>query len=176
MKLLAENCLEKFILATNNNDNTKVVNKEEVVNLETLRPRLVESLVVLWRLTKDPAYRKMGLKMVEVIDRKWRCSKGFQLTAGGGGGGIKFQPAFLLADTFKHLYLLFAPSSLLSLDDYVFNTAGHPYPINKERPNTGTNEPAQETIILDATPNIVRRRVRVLQARIPPKRNAGIFI
>jgi hypothetical protein len=38
-------------------------------------------------------------------------------------------PSFLLAETFKYLYLLFASDDLLPLDDWVFNTEAHPLPI-----------------------------------------------
>lgn len=38
-------------------------------------------------------------------------------------------PSFLLAETFKYLYLLFADDELLSCRDWVFNTQGHPFPI-----------------------------------------------
>lgn len=34
--------------------------------------------------------------------------------------------SFFLAETFKYLYLLFSPPSLISLDEWVFNTEAHP--------------------------------------------------
>ena len=40
---------------------------------------------------------------------------------------------FFFAETLKYLYLLFAPRSLLPLDDFVFNTEAHPLPV-LERP------------------------------------------
>lgn len=33
---------------------------------------------------------------------------------------------FFLAETLKYLYLLFSPSSVISLDEWVFNTEAHP--------------------------------------------------
>lgn len=33
---------------------------------------------------------------------------------------------FLLAETFKYLYLLFSPPNVISLDEYVLNTEAHP--------------------------------------------------
>lgn len=38
---------------------------------------------------------------------------------------------FLLAETFKYLYLLFSPPNVISLDEYVLNTEAHPL---KRRP------------------------------------------
>lgn len=34
--------------------------------------------------------------------------------------------SFFLAETLKYLYLLFSPPSLISLDEWVFNTEAHP--------------------------------------------------
>lgn len=36
---------------------------------------------------------------------------------------------FFLGETLKYLYLLFADSSLIPLDKFVFNTEAHPFPI-----------------------------------------------
>jgi mannosyl-oligosaccharide alpha-1,2-mannosidase len=44
-------------------------------------------------------------------------------------------PSFLLAETFKYLYILFASDDLLPLDDWVFNTEAHPLPIMKRDPS-----------------------------------------
>lgn len=37
---------------------------------------------------------------------------------------------FFLGETLKYLYLLFADSSVIPLDKFVFNTEAHPFPIN----------------------------------------------
>lgn len=37
--------------------------------------------------------------------------------------------SFFLAETLKYLYLLFSPSSVISLDEWVFNTEAHPIKI-----------------------------------------------
>jgi mannosyl-oligosaccharide alpha-1,2-mannosidase len=34
---------------------------------------------------------------------------------------------FILAETFKYLYLLFSPADVVSLDKFVFNTEAHPF-------------------------------------------------
>jgi hypothetical protein len=142
LKLISENCLERFL-------------KVEGGDVKTLRPRLAESLFVLWRKTGDVAYRKMGLKMQEKLE-SWKVSDGYSFP------GTNAQPSFLLSDTFKFLYLLFAPRSILSLDDFVFNTAGHPYSINKVRPvETGGNV----VVHFDEPTAGKKRKVRILQAQ-----------
>ncbi|KAA0184403.1 hypothetical protein HAZT_HAZT005372 [Hyalella azteca] len=39
------------------------------------------------------------------------------------------QQSFLFAETLKYLYLIFSDDSLISLDEWVFNTEAHPIPI-----------------------------------------------
>ncbi len=36
------------------------------------------------------------------------------------------QQSFLLAETFKYLYLLYSPSDMMPLDKWVLNTEAHP--------------------------------------------------
>jgi mannosyl-oligosaccharide alpha-1,2-mannosidase len=35
--------------------------------------------------------------------------------------------AFWMAETMKYLYLIFSRPEVISLDEYVFNTEGHPF-------------------------------------------------
>lgn len=42
------------------------------------------------------------------------------------GAKDNMMQSFFLAETLKYLYLLFSPSSLISLDEWVFNTEAHP--------------------------------------------------
>lgn len=37
--------------------------------------------------------------------------------------------SFFLAETLKYFYLLYSPSSVISLDEWVFNTEAHPLKI-----------------------------------------------
>lgn len=39
--------------------------------------------------------------------------------------------SFFLAETLKYLYLLFSDDTVLSIDDYVFNTEAHPLRVQK---------------------------------------------
>ncbi|XP_043218312.1 mannosyl-oligosaccharide 1,2-alpha-mannosidase IA-like [Amphibalanus amphitrite] len=97
-----------------------------------LRPEVIESYFVLWRLTGDPKYRDWGWQAAQAIEQFCRVEAGFS--------GIKdvdslwpehddVQQSFFLAETLKYLYLLFSDSELLSLDQWVFNTEAHPLPI-----------------------------------------------
>lgn len=43
--------------------------------------------------------------------------------------GVCWCRSFWLAETLKYLYLLSAPSDVVPLDEYVFNTEAHPLPV-----------------------------------------------
>lgn len=155
-KALVKNCLKHFYASLGKTEIVDEVTKD----YKALRPRVAESLFIMWRQTGDVEYRQMGLEMARRIQDQWRVSRGFKFP------GTASQPAFLLADTFKYLYLLFAPKELLSLDDYVFGTAGHPYPKNKMRSSV-TSRNSTSLDIRNFGPNAGRtsRRVRILKAQ-----------
>ncbi|KAJ3126098.1 hypothetical protein HK098_007896 [Nowakowskiella sp. JEL0407] len=98
-----------------------------------LRPETVESLFTLYRITGDRRYRVWG----------WRIFRAFEKWTKVDTGGyssldnvIRVPPGkrdkmetFFLGETLKYLYLLFSDESLIPLDEYVFNTEAHPFPI-----------------------------------------------
>ena len=90
----------------------------------------------MWRLTHDQKYRDWGWEFVQALEFNCRTNHGYS--------GIKnvyaipvqhdnIQQSFFLAETLKYLYLLFSDDSLLSFDDWVFNTEAHPLPILGEK-------------------------------------------
>jgi mannosidase alpha-like ER degradation enhancer 2 len=92
-----------------------------------LRPEIVESTWYLYRLTGDPKYRAMGRALFEDFVRHCRTEAGYAAIA----DVTTMQQAddmesFVLAETFKYFYLLFAPSGTLDLDKVVLNTEAHP--------------------------------------------------
>lgn len=82
-----------------------------------LRPEVAESLMVMWRVTKDPEYRRRGWQMFSAFERFAKHKKGgyCAMTAansltpmcGSANGDLGGQPSFWLAETLKYLYLLF---------------------------------------------------------------------
>ncbi|KAF8381572.1 mans-3 [Pristionchus pacificus] len=99
-----------------------------------LRPEAVEAWFYLYRATGDKKYQEWGWAAFEAIDKYARI-------AGGGYSSVNnvkttkvqyrdLMESFLLAETFKYIYLLLADDqSELPLDRWVFNTEGHPLPI-----------------------------------------------
>ncbi|KAK7082327.1 hypothetical protein SK128_020820 [Halocaridina rubra] len=97
-----------------------------------LRPEVIESWFYMWRYTKDQKYRDWAWAAVMALEKYCRVEAGFS--------GIQnvymenpqkddVQQSFIFAETFKYLYLIFSDDSLISLDEWVFNTEAHPLPI-----------------------------------------------
>jgi ER degradation enhancer, mannosidase alpha-like 2 len=92
-----------------------------------LRPEIVESTYILYHYTKDEKYLEMGKTFFEDFVEHCRTEAGY--------AGLKNvitkekddrMHSFVLAETFKYYYLLFAPEKTLDFKKVVFNTEAHP--------------------------------------------------
>ena len=100
------------------------------------RPEVVESIFVLYRITKDPKYRQWGMEIAQAIEKNSKVATGGYSSLGDISDPNNLmardkQESFFIAETLKYLYLLFCKDDYLSLDDWVFNTEAHPLPIIK---------------------------------------------
>ena len=94
-----------------------------------LRPEVVESLMILHRVTGKQKYRDWGWEIFQSIEKHCKVSAGYS-----GVLDVNNDPAELdnrmqswfLAETLKYLFLLFSPKDVVSLDQWVFNTEAHP--------------------------------------------------
>ncbi|XP_047327383.1 mannosyl-oligosaccharide 1,2-alpha-mannosidase MNS1 [Impatiens glandulifera] len=95
-----------------------------------LRPETVESLFYLWRLTGNKTYQEWGWNIFQAFEKNSRIESGY-VGLKDVNTGIKdnMMQSFFLAETLKYLYLLFSPSSVIPLDEWVFNTEAHPLKI-----------------------------------------------
>lgn len=104
-----------------------------------LRPEVVESYFLLYRITGDNKYREWAWDAVQAIERYSKAG------VGRGYSGLRntnatnpvqddVQQSFFLAETLKYLYLIFSTNDLISLDEWVFNTECHPLPIKATNP------------------------------------------
>jgi len=98
-----------------------------------LRPETIESLFIAYRLTGDDRYREYGWKIFQSIEKYSRVESGGYASILNvddvDSEKIDTMETFLLSETLKYLYLLFSDSSVLPLNEYVFNTEAHPLPI-----------------------------------------------
>lgn len=67
---------------------------------------------------------------------------------------------FFLGETLKYLYLLFGDSSVIPLDEYVFNSEAHPLPIKKVTKKWYFNSNQMVYIVLEAQKSIISHWAR----------------
>ena len=92
-----------------------------------LRPEIVESAWYLYRATGDTAYRDMGRSMFDDFVRYTRTDSGFAaLESVVTKEKADDMESFVLAETFKYFYLLFAAPETLDPEETVLNTEAHP--------------------------------------------------
>ncbi|KAF7806683.1 mannosyl-oligosaccharide 1,2-alpha-mannosidase MNS1-like [Senna tora] len=92
-----------------------------------LRPETIESLFYLWRLTGNKTYQEWGWNIFQAFESNSRIETGYVgLRDVNTGDKDNMMQSFFLAETLKYLYLLFSPSTVISLDEWVFNTEAHP--------------------------------------------------
>eukprot|EP00924_Labyrinthula_sp_SR-Ha-C_P006784 maker-scaffold_8-snap-gene-0.29-mRNA-1 protein AED:0.03 eAED:0.03 QI:410/0.85/0.87/1/0.71/0.62/8/118/478 len=94
-----------------------------------LRPEVVESLYILYYVTKNPIYRVWGKNILDSIEKHAKTTYGYGSVRGVSQGKTTIldkMESFFLAETLKYLYLLFDDNPVVNLDEWVFNTEAHP--------------------------------------------------
>lgn len=99
-----------------------------------LRPEVLESNFIAWRVTGDTKYLDRAADAIESFNAYLRNTTRFEGYAGinnvnrGDGGGFRDDTeSFWFAEVLKYLYLTFDDPSRISLDEWVFNTEAHPF-------------------------------------------------
>lgn len=95
-----------------------------------LRPELIESMFIMYRITGDTDIRDRAWRLWETIDRITKSRYG-----NAAVGDVTTNPpehtdymeSFWTAETLKYFYLMFEDESVLSLDNWVFSTEAHPF-------------------------------------------------
>ena len=92
-----------------------------------LRPEIVESTYYLYHYTGDPEYRRRGKKMFDDFVKYCRTDSGYAALADvTSKQQLDEMESFVLAETFKYFFLLFASPGTLEFDKVIFNTEAHP--------------------------------------------------
>lgn len=94
----------------------------------------MESLFVLYRVTKDQRYREWGWEILQAFERHSKIDGGGYTTLANVNtphpSHKNKMESFFLAETLKYLFLLFTDDvDVLPLDKWVFNTEAHPLPV-----------------------------------------------
>jgi mannosidase alpha-like ER degradation enhancer 2 len=92
-----------------------------------LRPEIIESTWYLYRMTGNPEYRALGESLFHDFRRYCRSAAGYAaLSDVRTKEQADDMESFVLAETFKYFYLLFAPAATLDPQAVVLNTEAHP--------------------------------------------------
>jgi mannosyl-oligosaccharide alpha-1,2-mannosidase len=97
-----------------------------------LRPETVESLFVLYRITGLQKYRDYAWTIFEKIEEHCKVKGGYATVVNVDEVPANHEDvmdSYFLAETMKYLYLTFTSSDVISLEEWVFNTEGHPLPV-----------------------------------------------
>src|SRR5438477_10377329 len=92
-----------------------------------LRPEIIESTCYLYYYTRDPQYRRMGEALFDIFVKYCRTEAGYTAPSDVITKQQRDElDSFVLAETFKYFYLLFAPPRDFRFDKVIFNTEAHP--------------------------------------------------
>ncbi|KAI4470720.1 er degradation-enhancing alpha-mannosidase-like protein 2 [Holotrichia oblita] len=97
-----------------------------------LRPEFLESTYFLYGATGDPYYLEVGKNVLKSLQKYARVPCGYAAVNDVRTGRQEDRmDSFVLAETFKYLYLLFADPDdhILNLDEFIFTTEGHLLPL-----------------------------------------------
>ncbi|CAD5230317.1 unnamed protein product [Bursaphelenchus okinawaensis] len=97
-----------------------------------LRPEFLESTYLLYRATKDPHYLEVAKSVMDSMNQHVRVKCGFSALKDVRSMELLDEmESFVLAETFKYLYMIFAePGDLLfDPDNYVLTTEAHFLPL-----------------------------------------------
>ena len=106
-----------------------------------LRPETVESLYYMWYYTGDERFQRDGYEIWRAISKYTKTKYGYSAVAWQKPERVSKQPGHLLfkpkfenkqesyfpAETLKYFFLLFSKRTAFNLEDFVFNTEGHPF-------------------------------------------------
>ena len=92
-----------------------------------LRPEIIESTCYLYHYTRDPQYRRMGETLFDNFVKYCRTEAGYAALSDVITKQQRDEmESFVLAETFKYFYLLFAAPRDFRFDQVIFNTEAHP--------------------------------------------------
>lgn len=108
-----------------------------------LRPEAMEAWWYMYRRTGDQKYREWGWKAFLAFERELKVAFGYASLRDvsrrqqGPGKYLDRMESFFIAETLKYAFLLQLPDDPVPLDEWVFNTEGHPLKIHAPRAPPG---------------------------------------
>ncbi|KAB7496940.1 ER degradation-enhancing alpha-mannosidase-like protein 3 [Armadillidium nasatum] len=114
-----------------------------------LRPEFVESTYLLYEATSDPYYLNVGKQILKSLQNHAWVPCGYAAVKDVRTGVLEDRmDSFVLSETFKYLYLLFAePEDLvINLNEFIFTTEAHLLPLSLARLSNLTTVPLSESM------------------------------
>ncbi|XP_039310464.1 ER degradation-enhancing alpha-mannosidase-like protein 3 [Solenopsis invicta] len=151
-----------------------------------LRPEFLESTYFLYRATGDHYYLGVGRKVLKSLQTYARVPCGYAAVSDvRTNKHDDTMDSFVLSETFKYLFLLFAePSELvLDLDEFIFTTEGHLLPLTLASIRTNISSDFERDIVhvnefdrtcpnsLHLFPASVRQPLRNMVEDVCPRRS-----
>lgn len=113
-----------------------------------LRPEFIESTYFLYKATGDHYYLQVAKKAMRNLQKHCRVSCGFAAINDIRTGKTEDRmDSFVLSETLKYLYLIFAdPSEIdLDLDTFIFTTEAHLLPLSLGQLGNVTRRSGEES-------------------------------
>lgn len=112
-----------------------------------LRPEVLESVFYAYRITGEKKWQSAAWTAFNNL--KKYCGGGLSFAAINDVSTVNTfhiddSESFLFAELFKYMYLTFADPSVLSLDEYVFNTEAHPFKLDRPRQSYSSLNPGTD--------------------------------
>ncbi|KAG7203501.1 hypothetical protein KM043_013559 [Ampulex compressa] len=150
-----------------------------------LRPEFLESTYFLYRATGDHYYLGVGRKVLKSLQTYARVPCGYAAVSDvRTNKHDDTMDSFVLSETFKYLFLLFAdPGELvLDLDEFIFTTEGHLLPLTLASVRTNISSEFERDVHVDELdrtcpnslhlfPATVRQPLRNMVEDICPRRS-----
>jgi len=115
-----------------------------------LRPEFLESTYFLYRATSDHYYLRVGRKVLKSLQTYARVPCGYAAVSDvRTNKHDDTMDSFVLSETFKYLFLLFAESDelVLDLDEFIFTTEGHLLPLTLASVRTNISSVSIQDVI-----------------------------
>ncbi|XP_012281913.1 ER degradation-enhancing alpha-mannosidase-like protein 3 [Orussus abietinus] len=115
-----------------------------------LRPEFLESTYFLYRATGDQYYLGVGRKVLKSLQTYARVPCGYAAVSDvRTNKHDDTMDSFVLSETFKYLFLLFAePNDLvLDLDEFIFTTEGHLLPLTLASLRTNVSSDLEKDVV-----------------------------
>ncbi|SPN97502.1 related to alpha-mannosidase IC (MNSIC) [Cephalotrichum gorgonifer] len=115
-----------------------------------LRPEAIEAVFYVYRITGKEEFLDLAWTMFEAIDKATETPLAHSAIADvkveGETRKMDSMESFWFSETLKYFYLIFSPTDVISLDDWVLNTEAHPFKLPKAHAEVDAEVDTSDTV------------------------------